>query len=306
MPNAADTHRFKDLGLDSPTAVAKPVAPDPPTRQAVLVHIHPPGAALGCRWAVGPAAVTIGRAGVCEVVDPDPTVSRAHARVEPVADGTFRVVDLGSANGTFVNHAPVAEAGLRDGDYLRVGNSIYRFLAAGNLEAAYHEEIHRLVVTDPLTGLPNRRALGEFLDRETDRARRRGHPLAVLLLDIDHFKGINDRLGHLAGDDALRTLAAVLGRLVRRDELLARYGGEEFAVVLPGADAAEAGGCGERLRAAVEAYPFAFGGALYAVTVSVGVGAAAGGGDPDPAALLAWADANLYAAKRGGRNRVVG
>jgi two-component system, cell cycle response regulator len=255
---------------------------------------------------VGPAAVTIGRAGACDVVDPDPTVSRTHARVEPGADGSFRVVDLGSANGTFVNHAPVVAAEVQDGDYLRVGNSIYRFLAAGNLEAAYHEEIHRLAVTDPLTGLPNRRALGEFLDREVDRARRKAQPLAVLLLDIDHFKGINDRLGHLAGDDALRTLGAVLGRLVRRDELLARYGGEEFAVVLPGADYAEAGRCGERLRAGVEAHPFAFGGARYALTVSVGVGSAAGGENPDPATLLGRADANLYEAKRAGRNRVVG
>lgn len=306
MPNAADTHRFKDLALDLPTAVAKPVAPDAPARQAVLVHIHPPGAALGNRWAVGPAAVTIGRASACQVIDLDPTVSRTHARVEATADGTFQVVDLGSANGTFVNHARVVAAELRDGDYLRVGNSIYRFLAADNLEAAYHEEIHRLVVTDPLTGLPNRRALGEFLEREADRARRQRHPLSVLLIDIDHFKGVNDRLGHLAGDDALRTLAGVVGRLVRRDELLARYGGEEFAVVMPAADAAEAARGGERLRAGVEAHPFAFAGTDYAVTVSVGVGTAAAGEDPDPSVLLARADANLYVAKRGGRNRVVG
>jgi diguanylate cyclase (GGDEF)-like protein len=305
-PRPEDTHKLKELLELPPTTESRPLTVERPVQEACLVHIHPPGPALGSRWPVKAAPLTIGRASACDVTDPDSTVSRTHARVERGADGEFRVIDLGSANGTYVNHARVAVGVLRDGDYLRVGGSLYRFLAAGNLEAAYHEEIHRLVVTDPLTGLPNRRALGEFLEREADRARRRAHPLSVLLLDIDHFKAVNDRLGHLAGDDALRTLAAVVGPLVRRDELLARYGGEEFAVVLPGTGGEDARRCGERLRQAVEGRQFEFAGRSYPVTVSVGVGAAAAGEKADPVGLLGRADLNLYEAKRAGRNRVVG
>ena len=113
----------------------------------------------------------IGKSETNDLVLRDPSVSRTHARVEAI-DGEYRITDLGSRNGTFVNHARVTSAVLGDGDYVRVGGSIYRFLAGGNIEAGYHEEIHRLAVTDPLTGLPNRRALMEFLDRELERARR--------------------------------------------------------------------------------------------------------------------------------------
>src|SRR5207248_4152461 len=118
------------------------------------------------------------------------------------------------------------------------------------------------------------------------RARRYGRPLSLVLLDLDHFRALNDRLGRIAGDQTLRAVAAVAGPLVRKDELLARYGGEEFAAVLPETDAGPAALCGERLRRAVEQRPFEWEGQRYAVTVSVGVGAAGGRGEAFTAAAL--------------------
>src|SRR2546421_13129235 len=114
---------------------------------------------------------------------------------------------------------------LKDGDYLRVGNWIFRYLTGGNVEAEYHEEIYRLAIIDALTGIHNKRYLSEFLDREVARSIRHGRPLAVVLFDIDHFKTINDTMGHLGGDFLLRELVARLKGKVRREDLFARYGG---------------------------------------------------------------------------------
>ncbi|HEX4610527.1 MAG TPA: GGDEF domain-containing protein [Urbifossiella sp.] len=276
-----------------------------PGQTACLVHIYPTGPMMGTRYPLGGDPVTIGRTEDCEIQNTDNSVSRCHARIECHDDGRYRVTDLGSTNGTFVNQALQRGGVLKDGDYLRVGNCIYRFLAGGNLEAHYHEEIYRLTVVDGLTHVHNRRAMDEFLDRELVRAARHHRPLAVVLIDIDHFKSVNDKMGHLAGDMALQELCARVRAVVRRDELLARYGGEEFAVVLPEADLAGATATAERIRELVAARPFIFNDKSYPLTVSIGVAAVAGVKDT-AAELLARVDRNLYAAKRGGRNRVVG
>jgi diguanylate cyclase (GGDEF)-like protein len=235
----------------------------------------------------------------------DESVSRNHVRIIQEDDGSHTVFDLGSTNGTFVNNASRRESPLRDGDSLRVGNCIYRFLAGGNIEADYHQEIYRLTIQDGLTHAHNRRYLTEFLEREVVRAVRHKRSLAVILLDIDHFKAVNDKLGHLAGDMALRELCARLRSVIRQDELLARYGGEEFAIVLPEADAATSRSTAERIRLLIEHQPFVFNGRPYPLTVSIGVAVIPEGESPTVAALLSQADTNLYRAKRSGRNRVV-
>src|SRR5262249_30475536 len=156
----------------------------------------------------------------CDIRISDQSVSRRHARIEPTPDGYF-AIDLQSTNGTFVNNAPVTMSKLADGDYLRVGNCIYRFLAGGNVETEYHEEIYRLTILDALTGIHNKRYLLEFLDRELARSTRHSRPLAVILFDIDRFKAINDELGHLGGDFALRELATSAQRYIRKEDLFA-------------------------------------------------------------------------------------
>src|SRR5262249_25283508 len=176
-------------------------------REACLVHIYPTGASMGCRYPLSDKALLLRRGDDWDVRIQDNSVSRRHARIEPAADG-FYVADQGSTNGTFVNDRQLDSAWLlQDGDYLRVGNCIYRYLAGGNIEAEYHEEIYRLTILDGLTRIHNQRYLGEFLEREVARSQRHHRPLSVLMFDIDRFKAINDTHGHLCGDFVLRELS---------------------------------------------------------------------------------------------------
>src|SRR5690606_8080158 len=147
---------------------------------------------------------------------------------------------------------------LRDGDQVRFGDAIYKFLAGSNIEAQYHEEIYRMTILDGLTGVHNKRYFLEFLERELAAARRHAHPLSLVMFDIDHFKQINDDRGHLAGDAVLKALAGRFKHRIRREDLLARYGGEEFAVVLNGTGLDGARAFAEDLRRRVESEPFSF------------------------------------------------
>src|SRR6478736_2508647 len=183
------------------TAPERPVSTT--RRDACVVHIYPTGPGMGTRYPLSDTPMVIGRASDCDIRINDHSVSRRHARIQPGPDGYY-AVDLQSTNGTFVNDTPASMFKLKDGDYLRVGNCIYRFLVGGNVEADYHEEIYRLTIIDGLTEIHNKRYLLEFLDRELARSERYRRPLAILLFDIDHFKSINDRMGHLGGDVMLR------------------------------------------------------------------------------------------------------
>jgi len=146
----------------------------------------------------------------------------------------------------------------------------------------------------------------EFLDRELARSARHNRPLSVLMLDIDHFKAINDELGHLAGDATLRDLAAIIRGNVRREDLFARYGGEEFALVLVETTHQGALDLAERLRRLVEKKAFQHEGRPYHLTISIGVAATAGDENLNATEMVRRADENLYKAKNAGRNRVVG
>jgi diguanylate cyclase (GGDEF)-like protein len=272
--------------------------------RAYLVHIYPPGLSLGIRYALGDAPVLLGRDIKCDICIDDPSVSRHHARFQPDGDG-FCVFDLQSTNGTSVNKVPITQCKLKDGDDLRVGNCIYRFLASSNVEAQYHEEIHRLTIIDVLTHIPNRRYFLQFLERELLRAQRYQRPLALVLFDIDNFKGVNDHFGHLGGDFTLRELARCIQGTIRKEGLFARYGGEEFAVVLPEADAAIAMHVAERIRTRIAQHGFRYEGTEFGITVSLGVAATNGRTATTSEELISEADAHLYQAKNAGRNRVV-
>jgi two-component system, cell cycle response regulator len=273
-------------------------------RDACVVHIYPVGPGMGTRYALGDSPMVLGRGNDCDIRINDHSVSRRHARIQPGADGYY-AVDLQSTNGTFVNDVPASICKLKDGDYLRVGNCIYRFLAGGNVEAEYHEEIYRLTIIDALTDIHNKRYLLEFLDRELSRSARYNRPLALILFDLDRFKSINDELGHLGGDFTLREMAACVKTCVRKEELLARYGGEEFLVVLPETNLEGALAVAERVRAMVEKHTFQYEGKAYPVTVSLGVAATNGDRPLTPCELIGEADEKLFRAKREGRNRVV-
>ena len=267
-----------------------------------LVVIY--GESLGRKYDLCEGAVSIGR-------DPDNTiildtdcVSRRHARIEP-AEETMVIVDLNSTNGTYVNDHLAEREKLKSGDLVKIGDTIFKFLAGANIESAYHEEIYTMTVTDGLTQIPNKRYLLEYVEREFSRARRYGRNLSCLMLDIDHFKRINDDYGHLTGDYILKELASTIRRRIRREEIFARYGGEEFCIVLPESDPDSVREFAGTIRRLIEGHMFEFEGSRIAVTVSLGVGHLTTN-MKDPSELLKAADDRLYEAKRGGRNRVAG
>jgi two-component system cell cycle response regulator len=272
-------------------------------RNACVVHIYPTGVGMGTRYPLQESPVILGRGQDCDIRINDHSVSRRHARIELGEDGYY-AVDLQSTNGTFVNNVPAEVCKLNDGDYLRVGNCIYRFLAGGNVEMEYHEEIYRLTIIDALTETHNKRYLLEFLDRELARSARHGRPLALVMFDVDHFKTINEEHGHLGGDFTLRELAACIRGNVRKEELFARYGGEEFVLILPETNCEGGLIVAERLRELIEKHSFEYEGKSYKVTVSVGVAATSGGEPLTPQDLIRQADEKLYEAKHLGRNRV--
>jgi two-component system cell cycle response regulator len=270
-----------------------------------LVVVHAPPLQrrlLGAHLPLGGGEVTLGRDVGCDLVLDAEDVSRRHARVRAAGAG-HEVEDLGSTNGTFVGGVQVASRALAAGDLIRLGSVVVKYLAGGDLEALYVAELKRLAEEDPLTGIAHRGAFDQALSREVARARRHGNPLALAILDVDHFKAVNDRHGHLAGDLVLRELSELVRPLVRAEQLFARVGGEELALLLPDVTLEKAALFAEKVRRLVEEHASVFDGQRISVTVSIGI-AALEPGDLAAEALLARADARLYQAKREGRNRV--
>jgi diguanylate cyclase (GGDEF)-like protein len=169
---------------------------------------------------------------------------------------------------------------------------------------AANELLQTLAVTDLLTGLLNRRALIDLMRREMQRDRRHRHELSVIMFDIDHFKDVNDRHGHAAGDMVLRYVAHATAQIVRSTDSLARYGGEEFVIVAPETDRGHAVQLAERIREALQSSDVAVDHHTLRVTASFGV-AMLRADDKEPEQVLGRADIALYAAKANGRNRVV-
>jgi diguanylate cyclase (GGDEF)-like protein len=165
-------------------------------------------------------------------------------------------------------------------------------------------EIERLAMTDSLTGVYNRRTLFELGDKELSRSRRTGASLSLIILDLDHFKRINDKYGHLGGDAILLRFVEVVRGCLRTSDVLTRYGGEEFCILLPDVGVAGAKVVGERIRSTIEASTFFVGAVPLKVTASVGVAALPTGAQVTLSSLVQRADQALYIAKRDGRNRV--
>ncbi len=294
--DAYDSRATVHTATSLPSAAAKV-----DSTTACLVVIY--GAELGKRIALGPDEVECGRSMSTGIPLDDDAVSRRHARFAWTGS-SFIVSDLGSTNGTFVNDASVRERTLSDGDQVKIGHTIFKFIWGVDVELSYHEEVYRLMTFDGLTRIHNKRAFDTAIEREVSRSHRYQRPLSLVLFDIDHFKGINDRNGHLAGDAVLRQLAALVSANVRREDITARVGGEEFALLLPELGLAAARTVAEKLRAIVERTPSRFEEDAIPLTASFGV-AELGASPPMGATeLYRLADERLYAAKHGGRNRV--
>jgi diguanylate cyclase (GGDEF)-like protein len=260
-------------------------------------------AQLGRRFVLdaSPHGCTVGRGNDNTVVLESDTCSRRHARFERRGE-TWWVLDERSTNGTYVNDEPVQSAALQRGDHIKIGDTIFKYLAGTDVEAEFIQTIGAIMVTDGLTQAHNRRYLTEQLEKELQRARRYRRPLALVMFDLDHFKRINDTFGHLAGDYVLREVASLVRERIPTEAVFARYGGEEFALLMPETELPAAVRVAEGIRAGVEAHRFQFDRERIAVTISMGAALA-----PEAASVeefIKAADTKLYASKQGGRNRV--
>lgn len=248
--------------------------------------------------------LTLGRSVECDVRLDEEGVSRLHVRFERRDDGHVYLEDLGSKNGTYVNGEQVKSHALRDGDKIQVGPiTILKFSYQDVLDEALQRNLYESATRDPLTQVANKGALDDNLHRDFAHARRHGSPLSLVILDIDHFKRINDTWGHAGGDSVLRGLARLIGRSTRAEDFFARVGGEEFALVLRGLDERGATLCADRVRRLVESADFMEGTTRLPVTISLGV-VCLTSEHVTPDDLMRAADEALYQAKRDGRNRV--
>jgi diguanylate cyclase (GGDEF)-like protein len=284
------------------TVVAMPAARVGAPERAYLVILA--GPQMGEMVKLEPGSmITIGREEGVQLLLNDDGVSRQHARIGMLG-AQVTIVDLNSRNGTFVNGAKVAERKLSDGDKIQIGvATTIKFTFTDNLEEEYQRRLLEAAMRDPLTGVYNRRHFDERMQAEFAASRRHGSPLSLLVVDVDHFKMVNDTHGHLAGDAALKTVARVLSDGLRKEDILARYGGEEFVVIARGSDLAGATQFAERLRERVERSSTRWEGKELRVTVSIGLAQLGAGMSVQQ--LIDAADRGVYQAKHNGRNRVV-
>ena len=269
------------------------------------------GGIPGAMHRLSPGGNRLGRAHESGVQFSDPGVSRRHATLVADAHGDVWLTDAGSTNGTFLNGSrldPFTPERVRDGDRLRFGSTVVvKFVRLDPCDERFQRELFERTVRDPLTGLYNRAFFQDRIGELAERAEARGLGLAVLMLDVDHFKRVNDTHGHDAGDAVLREVGAVLREATRAEDLVARYGGEEFVAALPVSAPDQATERAERVRAALASRRIAAAGVAgtLRVTASVGLAFAYPGRFRSASVLIGVADHGLYQAKHAGRNRVV-
>jgi two-component system cell cycle response regulator len=280
------------------------VSPKASNRLHVLVRMD--GSDVGQVTALEGQSLEVGRAAKCAVHLPFEGVSRQHASLT-WKDGSYWVEDSASANGTFVQGTRITHHKLSDGDVVQFGpRVVFRYSVTDTSEEKILRQLYESSVKDSLTGAYNREYFSERLKTEIAYARRHQTEVSLFMVDVDHFKKVNDTYGHPAGDAVLVNAVETLGKTLRGEDVVARYGGEEFTVILRGISLPNAIIAAERLRALVEAAEVIQDGHSIRCTVSVGVASLSCTDTSTEAALIAVADRRLYLAKRGGRNRVVG
>jgi two-component system cell cycle response regulator len=299
---------------DSPTQVGE----DSTIRDLANAERRPVLVALGGELLATPiplerSKVTLGRALDADVRLNDAKASRLHAcisaEVDPDSGRTvFRVKDLNSTNGTLVNGRAVSEAVLTHGDKILIGDQLFRFELLDEIDRAFQQEIQRLLGHDELTGLLTSKSFFTELRREAARAEEISQPFCVLMMDLDHFKAVNDNYGHLVGNRTLQDVGVIIKAALRSGDVAARFGGEEFAAFLLDADYLQGLVAAERVRRGIEQSVFSAAtegadphAARFRLTVSIGV-ACFPEDARDPIRLVELADSALYRAKRNGRN----
>lgn len=257
--------------------------------------------------------VILGREIGADVRLSDSKAARRHAAITTTKDpqtgeDVYTLKDLGSRAGTLLNGERVGEEVLHHGDKIAIGDHILRFDLLDEIDREYQRHIHRLISHDDLTGLLSSRSFFSELRREAERAKTIDRPFCVLMMDIDHFKNVNDTYGHLTGSKTLQEIGDSIINCLRSGDAAARFGGEEFAAFLLDAEIGQAMVAAERIRREIENRGFSIEqqgrrDEKHHVTISVGI-AAFPDDSSDPIELVEMADSALYRAKREGRNRV--
>ena len=251
------------------------------------------------------STTVLGRGVEADVRLVEDKMSRKHCRLFIEAGEAF-IEDLASSNGTYVNGHRVLRQKLADGDKIQVGETtILKFTYNDHLEENFQKQMYDSALRDGLTKLFNKKYFEDRLRAEFAFTQRHRAVLSLILFDIDHFKKVNDTLGHLAGDKVLAALGLHVGKLVRAEDVVARYGGEEFAVLCRQTNVDKAELLAERIRNSIEHLEILFGGERIPITISVGVSMIPDSRIPDADTFVSVTDAALYEAKHAGRNRVV-
>jgi diguanylate cyclase (GGDEF)-like protein len=221
-------------------------------------------------------------------------------------DGNYWLQDLHSRNGTFCNGRRVQAQRLQDGDKIQLGRGVMlRFGFQDKFDENFQRLMQESALRDGLTHAYNKRYFTERVESELRFARRHGKPLSLMLMDLDLFKQVNDRRGHLAGDHVLRSFALAIQRSIRNEDVFARYGGEEFAVISRSISLEDTRRVAERLRGMIEKLMIDVQGHRIPITVSIGIASIPELDTDEPADLVNAADRALYWAKTHGRNQVV-
>lgn len=271
-------------------------------KQAYIVFLS--GPLMGKIHLLEEKTITLGRGDDIDIPINDLGISRHHAAID-FKKGQATLRDLKSTNGTYLNGQRIQEARLCDGDKIQISSStILKYAYQDNVENIFHHELYRMAVVDALTGAYNKRFFEERLKEEFSYCLRNNVPLSLMMLDIDHFKMINDTYGHPAGDFILSRVATLAKSIIRNEDILARYGGEEFTIILKATDAEGSWILAERLRRLIDETEFEFDGQRIHITISIGLASLMGQNFSDWETMLKITDQLLYKSKNSGRNRV--
>lgn len=269
----------------------------------LLVRIE--GESLGQVTVLRGDEISIGRGQTSTLCIADSGVSRKHARIF-ASGGRYVLEDLGSANGSYVGGQPINRKALTDGDVIQFGPSVvFRYSVTDADQQAMLEHLYDASVTDALTGAFKRDYFDTRIASEIAYARRHNAQPSLIILDVDHFKLINDKFGHRVGDVALVNLARVARAALRTEDVFCRYGGEEFAIILRTTDIEDAARVAERIRVVAAEMRIETTNETIGLTISLGCASLKCCSAVTAEELIATADRRLYAAKHSGRNRVV-
>jgi len=270
--------------------------------QAYVIAIAGPH--TGKMFKLDRAETVLGRSPKVDVQLQDAGISRSHARLQRVGEHVY-VEDLKSANGTFLNGERVTVAQqLRDGDKITLGSTtILKFTYHDKLDEDFQKKMFDAALRDGLTQAFNKKYFTNHLFSEFAYAKRHKQPITLLMVDVDHFKEVNDTYGHQAGDAVLAKLAQIARESIRSEDVLARYGGEEFAIISRGINSAQGLMLAERLRQIVDRTLFEYEGQAIPITISLGVASFPEVAVETSEQLISASDGALYRAKNNGRNR---